>query len=87
MADKQCDRCGVSARDTQEGFLAYFLAYNGSRLVCSDCDRDLTNEWCADTGSIHPLDTLNPAAAVYAQYRDKSGCQYCDGYCHGGCRS
>lgn len=19
-------------------------------------------------------------------YRDKSGCQYCDGYCHGGCR-
>lgn len=20
------------------------------------------------------------------QYRDKSGCQYCDGYCHGGCR-
>ena len=21
-----------------------------------------------------------------SQYRDKSGCQYCDGYCHGGCR-
>ena len=21
-----------------------------------------------------------------AEWRDKSGCQYCDGYCHGGCR-
>ena len=21
-----------------------------------------------------------------SEYRDKSGCQYCDGYCHGGCR-
>lgn len=20
------------------------------------------------------------------EYRNKSGCQYCDGYCHGGCR-
>ena len=20
------------------------------------------------------------------QYRDKSGCQHCDGYCHGGCQ-
>lgn len=20
-------------------------------------------------------------------WQDKSGCQYCDGYCHGGCRS
>jgi hypothetical protein len=23
---------------------------------------------------------------VARDYRDKSGCQYCDGYCHGGCR-
>lgn len=24
--------------------------------------------------------------AYREEYRDKSGCQYCDGYCHGGCR-
>lgn len=31
------------------------------------------------------LDTYE-GARDYGSYSDKSGCQYCDGYCHGGCR-
>ena len=27
-----------------------------------------------------------PEPMLSEQYRDRSGCQYCDGYCHGGCR-
>lgn len=59
-----CDRCGIAASDTQEGF----LAFNGSRRVCADCDSDLTAEWCAEDASrIHPLDTFCPAAHVRAR--------------------
>ena len=44
--------------------------------------------------SFHTLDEQHRAAWEQKQslcfgnyeYRDKSGCQYCDGYCHGGCR-
>ena len=55
---KVCDRCGVDEHNTDEGV----LAYNGSQLVCADCDGDINNEWVADTGAIHPLDALNPRA-------------------------
>jgi hypothetical protein len=61
---KNCERCGVPAADTEMGM----LAYNGSRLVCSDCDSDITAEWVAEeAGRIHPLDALNPVAHVLAR--------------------
>lgn len=63
---QHCDRCGVAADETPEGM----LAYNGDRLVCSDCNSDLDDEWHSDNpGSVHPLDTLNPAAHAAAYFR------------------
>jgi hypothetical protein len=62
---KHCERCGLSEHDTPEGM----LAYHGSRLVCADCDSDLTNEDCADNGTLHPLDTFCPVAHVAQRYR------------------
>jgi ribosomal protein S27AE len=61
--EQKCDRCGLAAHDTPEGF----LAYHGARLVCSDCDSDLNNEWVADHGGVHPLDALNPIAKLFAK--------------------
>lgn len=55
MTNHICDRCGIDEADTEMGM----LAYNGSRLVCSECNSDLDNEWVAeDPSRIHPLDTL-----------------------------
>lgn len=56
--ERKCERCGVGEHGTEMGI----LAYNGDRLVCSDCDDVLTNEWVAeDPGHVHPLDTLRHA--------------------------
>lgn len=63
MTHKSCERCGLAAHETPEGM----LAYNGSRLVCADCDSDLNSEWASEEpGRIHPIDTLCPAAHVAA---------------------
>jgi len=69
MSGPNCQRCGIAAADTEEGI----LALNGSRLVCGDCDSDLNREHCADTGDIHPLDALNPAAALAAHFEWRRG--------------
>lgn len=76
MATQQCDRCGIPAHETPEGF----LAYNDSRLVCADCNSALDDEWCAETGGIHPLDTLNPTAAYFAHRREVAAHAKANGY-------
>jgi hypothetical protein len=63
---KICERCGIAAHDTPEGF----LAMNGLRLVCSDCNSDLDDEYHADSpSSVHPIDALNHTAHVAASLR------------------
>lgn len=55
QTEQVCERCQTPAHETEMGV----LAYNGSKLVCSDCDDALTNEWVAeDPRHVHPLDTL-----------------------------
>lgn len=56
---RKCDRCGLAANETEMGV----LAYNGSRLVCSDCNSDLDNEWYAEdpANRVHPLNALQHA--------------------------
>lgn len=44
----------------------------------ADCPKCVASKFTCDEHH-QPEDTRY-------EYRDKSGCQYCDGYCHGGCR-
>lgn len=65
VSTRHCERCGIDERDTE----MMMLAMNGDRLVCSECDSDLDNEWTREErGRIHPLDTLNAYAQVVARF-------------------
>lgn len=52
---KTCVRCGVS-----EEF--EMLAYNGTKLVCQQCDCEIESEWVAEAPNSrrHYLDTFSP---------------------------
>ena len=45
----------------------------------------LSGPGCQSFGP-QPASPFSRSGIPSAEWRDKSGCQYCDGYCHGGCR-
>lgn len=48
---RKCTRCGISEEYEM-------LAFSAGKLVCQQCDSDIENEWCAETGGTHSLDTF-----------------------------
>lgn len=41
---------------------------------------------CSGISEARKAAAMHWANKQAAEWSDKSGCQYCDGYCHGGCR-
>jgi hypothetical protein len=58
---RNCQRCGVHEHDTEEGF----LALNGDKLVCSDCNDYLDAEFYRDEPDLHPTNALHYSVSVF----------------------
>lgn len=59
----------------------WWLQPGWADATCASCGATIAPEGDPDWGYCWPCMQHRTE-----QHRDRSGCQYCDGYCHGGCR-